>query len=146
MPDWLAICSTLDTGPRPEMPCILMAIPEVRYLLGLSYPSGTVWVSANVGPGVRDGGSTNGDLTIERTVGPWVASALAVGRWGATTNPAELVGRWVPVSVTGYSGDLGGSEPLPPSITFTKELELGRRRRLQLLVGQVPLSRWAVPG
>ena len=64
-----------------------------RYLLGLNYPLGLVWVSVGADPG-RCTGATNGSFTTPVNLGTQVAASFATGHWAPvpTSSPAPCAG------------------------------------------------------
>lgn len=75
------------------------------YLIGLSYPSGTMWVSA---PGNHCLGSSNGRFVTSTHVATETISAYRTGRW---TPPAPTVMNGCPMS----PGRLGQEHALVPA-------------------------------
>lgn len=79
-----------------------------RYLLGLNYPLGLVWVSVGADPG-RCIGATNGSFTTPVNLGSQVAASFAAGHW--TPVPTSSA---APCSGSPY-GRLGEDQQLVPA-------------------------------
>ncbi|MFN2518027.1 MAG: hypothetical protein ABR604_03130, partial [Jatrophihabitantaceae bacterium] len=82
--DLAAVTRTLTWLPRQlpkqSMPCTLDLRPTDgdAYLVGLTYPTGTVWVSA---PGNHCEGASNGEFATTVNLLPWVAASYGAGAW-----------------------------------------------------------------
>jgi hypothetical protein len=82
-----------------------------RYLLGLNYPLGLVWVSVGADP-ARCTGATNGSFSTPVNLGTQVAASFAAGHW-----TPEPTGAGSPCSGSPY-GRLGEDQHLvPPGAT-----------------------------
>jgi hypothetical protein len=66
-------------GGQPMM-CTDMGGPQTNYLLGLTYPDGTEWVSATDEPNGCVG-TTNGDFNSLSNAGAQVGASFAAGSW-----------------------------------------------------------------
>lgn len=107
------MAADLTGAPRaPQVDgCTLMDGPITRQLLGLEYPTGTVWVSATdeVNACVL---SSNGDFSAGGGVGQQVAKAVADGSWVVPTQGERPVcGGSQPVGRAGVERELVPGEP-----------------------------------
>jgi hypothetical protein len=68
--------------------CTMMAGPSTRYLLGLTYPDGVVWVSTADDPnGCAD--TTNGTFVSPSGTGELARAAYESGGWSASPDPDD---------------------------------------------------------
>ncbi|QFQ30752.2 hypothetical protein EEW87_011255 [Janibacter melonis] len=107
------MAADLTGAPRAQQidACTLMDGPITRQLLGLGYPTGTVWVSATdeVNACVL---SSNGDFSAGGGVGQQVAKAVADGGWVVPTQGERPVcGGSQPVGRAGVERELVPGEP-----------------------------------
>lgn len=107
------MAADLTGAPRaPQVDgCTLMDGPITRQLLGLEYPSGTVWVSATdeVNACVV---TSNGDFSAGGGVGQQLAKAVADGGWVVPTQGERPVcGGSQPVGRAGVERELVPGEP-----------------------------------
>lgn len=124
--DRLASDLTLVTRRASEVACTARGGPQVNYLLGLTYDSGTLWVSASDDPN-RCNAATNGQFTANY-IGEALTASYTAGTW---TQPA--------VPATGYpctggpTGRLGQDtllvppDPISVEICHESDATTGRR-------------------
>ncbi len=114
--------------------CTQVGGPAANYLLGLSYPSGTMWVSTATDPNACSG-TTNGDFVSRTSLGKDVAYALSTGRWGQSTESWEIIGTWSPVDVPWPAAD-ASDVPGLGNLTFQPDGSLLANDGLNELVGK----------
>jgi hypothetical protein len=68
--------------PGQQIVCTDIGGPQTNYLIGLTYPGGTIWVAATAEPN-QCVAASNGEFTSTGTIGPEVSKAFASGRWPA---------------------------------------------------------------
>ena len=90
---------------RPNLPSTDLD----AYLVGLSYPGGTIWVSA---PGDHCGGASNGTFATTANLRAPVAAAYAAGRW--TVGPSSTQSGDRDPCHVGTAGRLGQETAMVP--------------------------------
>ncbi|PZS17197.1 MAG: hypothetical protein DLM57_08950 [Pseudonocardiales bacterium] len=91
--------------PGPEGPCPLnLLLTDVDlYLVGLMYPTGTLWISA---PANHCSGSSNGRFTTQTHLAAIAKAAIDAGAWPTPSGPAPC---------TAIAGRLGQQQQMVPA-------------------------------